>query len=303
MKKSLNVIFTIDKNFIQHFTVSLVSLFENNKDIDLTIFVINDLNDLRPLKNVSDFIKTNYNKELHFLQLENSVFDHYKVNSQYTKATYYRLLITEIVPEYVEKALFLDADTVVAGSLLELAKHEFGQEYILAVEDAEPELNTKRIVDLGYPAKKYFNAGVMLINLKAWRADNLASVLMGLADQYMSHLKWYDQDVLNICLYDRWQMINPKYNAIHLAEELSEMPVVIHWAGAFKPWVYAYDPPYKKLYWKYIKLTPFKDAKYPDFTVKQILRKNYYLLKKEYFPNFKLPVPVKTVLKKFKQPK
>lgn len=273
---SLNVIFTIDEKFIQHFTVTLVSLLENNKDIGLRLFVIHDIENISLLKDVESFVQERYNISFQLIYVDNAIFDNYRVSLHYSKAVYYRLIITELVPAEIETALFLDSDTIVTGSLRELAEYRFSdQEYLLAVDDTEVSTHVARLNELGFPIKRYFNAGVLLINMKAWRSDNVSATFIDLADKYMERLSWWDQDILNMYFYNVWKDMDPKFNAIHLRRKLPRLPVIVHYAGTSKPWLYVHSHPYKSLYWKYIKLTPFKDAKYPDFNVKEFVRKYY----------------------------
>jgi lipopolysaccharide biosynthesis glycosyltransferase len=126
---------------------------------------------------------------------------------------------------------------------------------------------------MGIPAKKYFNAGVMLLNLKAWRENNLSRNLILTAKKYMDKLLWWDQDVLNIYLFDKWQQFPSGYNEKGITKRLNVMPVIIHYAGNSKPWHYLNNHPYKELYWKYLRLSSFKNYKYPDFSIKNIVRR------------------------------
>ena len=273
---SLNVVFTIDERFVQHLTVTLVSLLENNKDISVEAYIIHDIEDLLVLNKISSFFKEKYDLDLKLIKLDNSVFDNYRISLHYSKAVYFRLLITEILPKTVNKALFLDADVIVAGSLKELAEFEFSDtEYLLAVDDVETKTHVPRLNAMGFPLTGYFNAGVLLINVKAWRDNGLSGKFIALADKYMDQLDWWDQDILNMYFYDTWQPMDAKFNALHLRKKLPVTPVVIHYAGTSKPWLYVHQHPYKQLYWDYIKLTPFKDYAYPDFSFKEWLRKYY----------------------------
>lgn len=275
----LNVVFTIDQKFIQHFSVTLVSLLENNKDLQFDVFVIHDIDDQTTLNIVADSIQQTYKIKLHLIKVDNSIFDNYRVSLHYSKAVYFRLLITEILPETIDKALFLDADIVVAGSLHELDDYEFSDnQNLLAVDDVEVRTHVPRLNAMGFPLKRYFNAGVLLINVKAWRQNKYSEKFIELANKYMDRLEWWDQDILNMFFYDNWQEMHPKFNALHLRKKLPVTPAIIHYAGTSKPWLYVHQHPYKSLYWHYIKLTPFKDAVYPDYNLKEFIRRYYIKL-------------------------
>jgi len=273
---SLNIVFTIDSRFVQHFTATVVSLLENNKALKLNIIVLHDIEDQAELNNVIAFVKQKYNVDLHCIYVDNSLFESYRISLNYSKAVYYRLIITELIPDGIDVVLFLDADTIVNGSLAELARYRFtDDEYILAVKNISNEDNVKRMNDIGFPIITYFNAGVLLINVKAWRKENVSAQLIDLANKYMDKIDWWDQDILNIFFYKNWKTMDSRYNTLLYADVLPENPVILHYAGREKPWLYVYDPPYKELYWKYLKLTPYKSATYPDYSFKEFLRKKY----------------------------
>lgn len=273
---ALNVVFTIDKKFIQHFAVTLISLLENNRDLTVRAFLIHDISDqedLRILDGLSEMVAERYGAAVETIFFNNALFDNYKVAPNYSKTVYYRLMITDLMPADVDKVLFLDSDIVVTGSLKELARLEF--KYLAAVHDVSLDNNKERLNELGFPVKEYFNAGVLLIDVKSWREENIAAKLIELADEYINRIAWQDQDILNMFFYDKWHVLSRKYNALLVMEKLPEMPVIIHYGGTHKPWLYAHDHPYKSQYWKYIKFTPFKDAKYPDYCFKEFIRKFY----------------------------
>lgn len=274
LKKSLNIIFTIDKSYIQHFTVALISLIENNKDIDLKVFVIHDIDNSDTLQSALNFFIEKYNISIVLLSLENALFDNYKITHHVSKATYFRLMIADIIPDNIDTAIFLDSDIVINASLAPLSDIDFGDKYLFAVNDTVIEQESiKRLNKLEVPADKYFNAGVMLLNLKTWRDNGVSEKLILIAQKYMDKLVWWDQDVLNICFFDRWGKLDVTYNTKDIYTKTKNIPVIIHYAGSSKPWHYINNHPYKKLYWNYLKLSPFKDFSYMDFSVKKLIKK------------------------------
>ncbi len=133
-------------------------------------------------------------------------------------ATFFRMLIPEILPMEINKAIYLDCDLIVKGDLEELWQSKLGENYILAAQDtwiryvSDPNglLNYQ---ELGIPAdSKYFNAGVLVLNLKKWRDDKICAKLMNYLRQNRQHIRWHDQDVLNVILAGKWGQLDPKWN-------------------------------------------------------------------------------------------
>jgi lipopolysaccharide biosynthesis glycosyltransferase len=279
-KAVFNIFFTIDKNYKQHFTVAVTSLLENNQDMNLNIFVIHDMQDISVMDIAIDFIRDTYGVTFNFINVDHVDFSRFRTSYHYSKSVYFRLLIPDIIPESVESGLFLDADLIVTGSLKPLANIDVSQQYIFAVSEVDIKTNVSRLNKMGFPNESYFNAGVLLINLKKWRQERLTERFISLANQYMHQLEWWDQDILNMHFTNNWVSLDKKYNAIYLLEKLSSLPVIVHYASVNKPWKYVDLHPYKYLYWQYLKLTPFKKSRPEDFTIRNFILKNGRIVKK-----------------------
>lgn len=279
MNKKLDIVFTIDENFVRHFAVALVSVLENNKNLNISIFIIHDLENVDRLNGVLSFFKSKYNFSSELLSLSSAALENYKVSHHLSKAVYFRLFLADILPPTIDKILFLDSDLVVTSSLSFFADFEFENQALLAQDDIELDINIKRLQHMGFPATRYFNAGVLLINLKLWRDHKMSEKFMEIATRFMDKLAWWDQDILNMCFYDQWEYFDKTYNGLHLRYKLKKRPVIIHYAGPSKPWQYMNNNPYKAQYWKYHRLTPFKDIRIEGRTLKNIWRKNYVSFK------------------------
>lgn len=279
LNNSLNVFFAVDKNYLIHFTVTLTSLLENNKDLDVSVYIIHDLDDTNLLNETVSFLHAAYKVNINLIRVDNSIFDNFQITLYISKATYFRLLFADILPEYIQSGLYLDCDTIVTGSLRELANLDFTNEKInendysiLAVRDKNELIEIKRLKSLGIKTEMYFNAGVMMINLKQWREQKVSDKLILLAQNYKEHLLWWDQDVLNIFFRNKCGKMDNTYNEFP-TKLLSMMPVIIHFSGSSKPWHYFNEHPYKSIYWKYLLLTPFKNEKFEKVTLKKVIKK------------------------------
>jgi lipopolysaccharide biosynthesis glycosyltransferase len=281
MNKSLNVFFAIDKNYVQHFTVAVTSLLENNKDLELNVFVIHDITDLSVLDVTIKFIKEKYDLNLQFVSVGNIDFSNFRTTEHYTKSTYFRLLLAKLLPEEIESGLFLDSDLIVNGSIKELAEISLDNKYICAVSEVSVDDNVARLNKIGFPVKSYFNAGVILVNLKAWRKENITEKLLSIINKYTAQLDWVDQDVLNMYFANNWFELNKKFNAIHLIKRLTAAPVIVHYASYSKPWHYVDTHPYNYLYWRYLALTPFAGSRPAGFSLKNFILKNGRLIKRK----------------------
>jgi lipopolysaccharide biosynthesis glycosyltransferase len=179
-------------------------------------------------------------------------------NTHVSLATYYRLLIAELLPESCEKAIYLDCDLIIKRDLDHIWQIDIKEDYALAVPDiwinsvSAPDglLNYKEI---GLDANaKYFNAGVMIINIKKWKDDDIFSKSVDYFTKNKHHVRYHDQDILNALLSGKWSEIDPRWNVtpiIHYYSDWKESPFseeiynnliqdpwIIHFASDLKPW-------------------------------------------------------------------
>lgn len=288
LERSLNIFYVVDKNFIPHFTVSLTSLLENNKDLHISVYVIHDLQDASVLQPIIDFFSNKYSVRLNLKELDNQVFDNiptnFAISTYISKAAYFRLLLTDIIPGTVRSGLYIDCDTIVTGSLKDLIDISFKtgngmEEYsLMAVSDDNEVNDIERLKVLGIDTRFYFNSGVMLVNLEKWRAEDASAKLLQVTEEYRDHLKWLDQDVLNIYFINKTGRLKPIYNTIASVKSAAE-PIILHFSGSSKPWHYMNRGPYKHIYWKYLRMTPFKNVQFEKVTLKKILKKYVSVIK------------------------
>jgi len=281
--RTINVAFAIDQNYIQHLAVAIKSLLENNKDLEFRIYIINGGID-NLIWNKLEKILLLYDAVLINIEIDNILFANLVTNYHFTKAMYYRLLIPKIID--VEKILYLDADIVINYSIFELYSTDITNFYIGGIINPGFTRNDKLNMDKN---SKYFNSGVMLINNKMWQKDKISDKVIEFVNFNKKIIQFPDQDGLNAIINGKWKVMSLKYNQqavifekdfnskydCYTNDELEEAktaPVIIHYTGSSKPWHFRNKHPYKALYWRYLKMTPFKRYFAEDLTVLNIIK-------------------------------
>ena len=185
---------------------------------------------------------------------------------------WYRVLLPELLPE-LERVLYIDADALVAAPLDELWERDLSSALVGAVTNPLYSSMVPRIVsDLGLPdAASYFNSGVLLIDLEAWRAAGTSRSVFDFARTHA--IAWPDQDALNGVLHDRRLPLHPRWNAMpgvwelprrylpYTDDEVSEAaahPAIVHFVGPYKPWHYRSRHRYRSLYFRHLEATPWR---------------------------------------------
>jgi lipopolysaccharide biosynthesis glycosyltransferase len=273
-----------DKNYGKYAGVMIASvLFSAKKDDELIFHILDG--------GISDVDKT-YIEELKKIKAFEIIY--YKIDDKEYEicpvsylpiATFYRVKIASILKD-VDKVLYLDCDLIVNKSLKELYNSDIENYWIAGIEDPIAQKNKER---LGYDEKYlYFNAGVLLINLKKWREDKIEAKLFEYMKNSREKIKWVDQDLLNDVLYEkalevdkRWNSQNFPYGHTYKDEKeykkALKKPYIIHYILAEKPWQIGSMVPRRKYYFKNFKKTPwysrhkrdfYKDFFFPDLEIR-----------------------------------
>ena len=296
MKKNIgkiNIVLASDNNYIQHLGVTLISILENSKKTTKIAFYIledgiNDENK-KKLKSISE----KYGANIIFCYINKSLTINFPEMGHLSRATYFRLFIPWIIPQEIQKIIYLDCDLIVLKDISSLYKINLQGKSMAAVEDVK----SQEIIRIYfYPnLKKYFNAGVLLINLDSWRKKNITQKAIGFINQHHHNLTTADQDVLNCLLNNDWLEIPRIYNLDPKHSTINSLPtkntVILHYSDTIKPWSYLYVGKNKKYYFQYLALSPWKNFKYKDKNIKNLFKKYHLVGRKIIANNFRTIVP------------
>ena len=178
----------------------------------------------------------------------------------YSAATYLRLFISEMFPEY-DKALYLDCDIAVNGDISRLYEVPLGKALVGAIpEDVMARIDTfGRYVEvcLDIPRAEYFNAGILVMNLKRFRSERILERFVDLLARRRFPVT-QDQDYLNVLCHGSVAYVPYTYNTSPLATELCDPPAIVHYKLDRKPWHYE-GIHFDECFWKYAARTPYHD--------------------------------------------
>jgi lipopolysaccharide biosynthesis glycosyltransferase len=279
----MNIVFACDMKYAQHLAVAMCSLFENHSSEELQVFLLNS--DFRG-KNweALQFLSRKYGRKLVDVKVTDEEVGNLVTRFHYTKEMYYRLFIAEKLN--CSKALYIDADVVVNGSLKAFYNTELDDCYLAGVVNP----GFDRHQELGMSAHAgYFNSGVMLLNLPAWRRDSIKEQVIRVVEKRHLVVQYPDQCGLNAVVNGRWKKVHPRYNlqgcffekdAGKYAQCFGENelkaaihnPAIIHFSGSNKPWLVRCKHPYRKLYWRFLRKTPFKRLLPSDMTIPNVVK-------------------------------
>lgn len=237
------VVFSTDHHYVMPTGVAMQSLFECSMDADMEVFILHSPSVTDDDRKMLQLICDKFKIKLSFLSMGDQFNDGYEIRS-ITIATYYRLLIPWLIPQY-DKVVYCDGDVVFCNSVKQLYEIELG-DYLFAAMCPyrhDKQLCKDHANELGLQPDKYYQAGVLLVNSKAQREANLREIL--LRETEMEYV-FQDQDILNVVCQNRIMELPLRFNISQslyrsfFQLESHESPVIIHYSG-FKPWdMYVY---------------------------------------------------------------
>lgn len=262
---NISIFFSCDDNYIPFLVVSLSSIIENaskNYNYDIYVLHSNNISKENQEKIFKEYSKDNFN--VNFVDITSKIESFstkLHTRDYYSKSTYYRLFIPNLYPN-LDKALYLDSDIVVLGDISKLFNTDLGNNYVGAIPDHAvskvPEFISYVKNRIGVKSEKeYFNAGILLMNLKKLREINFEDLFITLLSKITFNVA-QDQDYLNSICKGNVTFIDPSWNVMPIPNDLKEINL-IHYNLSYKPW-HADNILYEDIFWNQAKKTSYYDT-------------------------------------------
>ena len=263
-KNEIPIFFSTDDNYIPFLDIAIASLIENaSKKYKYRIIVLNtgleQENVDKIMRNERDGFSIKFvNISAEVEKIKKSLKNVY----HFSVVTYYRLFIASLFPAY-DKIVYLDCDLVVLGDVSELYHTDLGDN-ILGAAPEEFIRNTKEFrlyadKSIGVDPSTYVNAGVLVINLVAFREHRIMEQFIGLITEYDFDLLDPDQAYLNYLCRGRIRVLPNGWNKEPMTIPCEGKKNIVHYALYKKPWQYD-DVIDGEYFWKYAKRSPFYET-------------------------------------------
>ena len=277
-ERDIHICTACDNSYSEYLGTCITSVLKNKKAEDrIYYYVLDGGIEKKNKEKLRNFKQYGSSYFIYFLPIDNaklSLLAATVQNTYLTLSTYYRLLMADFLPEYLEKVIYLDADTIVRTSLFELYNQKFDQCSVLGIKDVLEKDNTRRL-----NLKQYVNAGVLLIDLNKWRNDRTKEKFFSFIKQHYDLIYYHDQDVLNCVLQKEIRQINPLWNAQTASypgsEEQNEngkTAHIVHFVSDRKPWIENNGNPFEGEWIRYWKQSPWGGIKFRRVAQKRSLR-------------------------------
>lgn len=281
-----HIVYASDDRFVEILGVSMISLFENSRNLeDIVVYILDSGIKKENKLRIESICKT-YKRRMPIWIVARNIRKELGISVELDRGSmsqYARLFISSVLPEGLEKVLYLDCDIVIKQSIRELWGLNMHGKTIAALNDA---FSKYYRANIGLKQEDImFNSGVMLIDLKRWKKYRIEEKLLKFISEHKGRIQQGDQGALNAVLSHDTYCFEPKFNSITIfydfdyqemltyrkppnfyserqVKEAIEYPVLIHFTTSFlskRPWYEGCHHRYVGEWLKYKALSPWKD--------------------------------------------
>ena len=267
MNREIPIFFTIDDSYAPFLAVALNSAIKNS-DPQRNYKAIVLYQDLGAdnISRLQSLQTENFKIELMPIRANMEDLDDRMSNrlrcDYFTLTIYFRLFIPSMFPQY-DKGIYIDSDVVLTDDIAKLFDIDIGENYIGACNDLSiadiPPLVAYTEKAVGVNAKEYINSGVLLMNLKKMRDDDLEGHFLALLNKYHFDSIAPDQDYLNAMCNGKIYYLEEKWDTMpNDAKPMLTETSLIHYNLFSKPWCYD-GIQYEEQFWNYAQDCGFID--------------------------------------------
>ena len=260
------IVFTCDDKYFKYTDVVITSILSNqNRNVHYEIHILTEFISEENKQKAISQLKPHENFSITFHELGNIDKSSFYLNSYMSVSTYYRFYLSEIFMNY-DRILYLDSDLIVNADISAYIDMDFEDK--LAICSSSPYIKNKVLQgdDPDYPVSyftevlkmpnpdEYFNAGVVLYNLKKMREMDIQQKLFDTLKE-IPEPKLQDQDILNSVFsrnggvklisnfYNNTATIRMTPNRLLLESVKKKVGIkanhcfyIYHYVGKVKPW-------------------------------------------------------------------
>lgn len=255
----MNILFSVNQNYLDKAKSMLFSLAQHTHEIN-NIYLLNNELSVTQINKLQRFLKKRCNSNLIVISPDKLLFSDMPLQGWFSIEIYYRILAQTLLPQSVDRVLWLDADIIIMDDISDFYYQDFDGSLIVATPDVnynEPWFK-QTYDDLKIPYDhKYFNSGVILFNIDEIRKSISDDYVFDVCQKLKDVLKYPDQDILNYLYQGKTKFCDDfSYNyqltnklSIIDKEQLKNLKI-LHYSGYEKPWMFGYINETSKYYWR-----------------------------------------------------
>lgn len=283
----VNIVYAADDNYAEMLGISLLSLFAESRDVQkFNIYIMERNISVANKERIKEICAT-YKRELPIWIKAKDICRELNMKVAVDRGSlsqYTRLFVSSMLPDELDRVLYLDCDTIFQKSVKEFWGLDIKDKTVAALLDAFSKYY-RRNIGLQHSKDIMFNSGVMLIDLKRWRAKKIEEKILDFIISKKGKVQQGDQGVLNAVLYNDVYCFEPRFNAVtiffdftyqnmciyrkpsvfYVEEQIQkavEDPVIIHFTTSFmsvRPWVEGCRHKYVEKWLEYRGKSPWRN--------------------------------------------
>lgn len=232
----IHICYNVNDAFIPVMGASMISVIENNKDMNIVFHIFTDgysKDNEQCIQDVAD----QFHCVCNLYELNMVPFQGYHIKVQrFSRITYARTVMAKLLYGIADRFIYIDADAMCIASLNELWNLNL-QGHVIAVTPDHPNSNKYRAEYLKLKSGKYFNDGIMLVDVNAWEKYDITPKCFAYQDEPRKRFLGQDQDIMNLVFDGNVYFLPHKYNITAGGDDYdTDGGVFIHWTGRRKPW-------------------------------------------------------------------
>jgi lipopolysaccharide biosynthesis glycosyltransferase len=254
----LALVFAADEGFARPLAVAMHSALEHlSPRFAPEIYVLDNGISNRSRDRLQRTALTVCGREIRWIRVPSERLVAHHGAKHLTSTSYARLLIPELLPANIRRAVYLDGDLLVKSDVSPLFEVELGDAPFAAVRDFVIGSTSHGSSGVREPvvSRPYFNAGVLAIDVARWRDTGFAERALAYAAAGTRPLLFADQDAMN-AVAEKWHQLDLRWNVqVQLLRHIEDMPrtdltdrlsherddlyrgaAVLHFTGSQKPW-------------------------------------------------------------------
>ena len=284
----MNIAYSTSDKYSEIAATSIASVLENCKDVEEIIIYVIDIGISDKHKQDLSNLVSYYNRKLVLLEdldVEDIAQTKIKVGRWHI-STFSRLFLLHVLPKEIKKIIYIDCDMIIRHSLKSLWESDMGDFWCMSADDCRGKMYRK---DLGIQTNSIYTInGLMVINLEAWRNNNVESKFVEYINNHHGDITYMDQGVLNGVFQplNKVKLLPISYNAQTACYDLGydglqacrkpvwaysredfengiSDPIIVHFTTCFmsgtRPWFKNDHHPYRGEFIKYRNMTPWRD--------------------------------------------
>ncbi len=189
------------------------------------------------------------NYSLNYIDMSSYNLSQFPNLRHYSLNTFSRYFIPQLDSKN-NKVLYIDIDIIVKNDIARLYNQDL-ENYPLGAILEDFYSNGQNLREKVYPDYKndsfYFNAGILVIDIKYWRENNISKQLIEMTIEYADKILCADQDILNIVFEQNYKILDYIYNYMpdhydrlkaikpERTDFIRDNALIIHYTST-KPW-------------------------------------------------------------------